>query len=174
MKNNELIAAIIIVLIITTGAYFIVSTVYQPNHDVITPVSSPHTTEQMVITTVPTVITLTEITPLPEPSLPAVEITNQCFASARTHVTEVSTVLKNNKNKTVSGDIVLKVYDEAGVSLGTFRESLTLPPNGDNRSKIIMYGVDNRKIYSLSTEYPGLSPTPPSKESVNGYKCPSI
>jgi hypothetical protein len=81
--------------------------------------------------------------------------------------------LKNNLNTTVSGDLILKGYNKSGGLLGTFKQSITIPPRGDKWTGIVMYGVDYHNTSSMSIEYPGLSPTLPPRE-ISGFPCPVI
>jgi hypothetical protein len=133
---------------------------------------------QTIQTPVPTISQMdttltTKVTLAPENTLPAVVIVSQKCAPTISNFMKVTTVLKNNQNTPVNGDIYLKVYNEGGSSTGTFKESVSLPPNGENLTEIVMYGVDYHNTFAMSTEYPGLSQTPPPRES-SGYMCPNF
>ena len=123
---------------------------------------------QPVLTTQPM-----ELRSPPETTFPEVEITYQTCTPGRSSFLGVGTVLKNNLNTTVSGDFILKGYNKSGGLLGTFKQSITIPPRGDKWTGIVMYGFDYHNTSSMSIEYPGLSPTLPPRE-ISGFPCPVI
>jgi hypothetical protein len=172
MKNNELVAIVLIALIVTVGAYFIASVIYQPkqlsNISTQLPqptIMPPQSTDLPVQKTV--VITNSE------PTLPVVKISSQECEPESHKAPVVTTVLKNNGDIAITGDLTLKVYKEGNFSLGTFSESVMLPPNGEKSIEIIMYGVNYFQASTMSTEFPGLEQTPPPRKN-SGYGCPAF
>ena len=171
MKNTELIAIVLIVLIVTIGAYFIVSVVYQPKQSANIPMISPQTTSpltQTVVSSVQTVVTTNR-----ESTSPGVKILSQKCEPDTHNFPVVTTVLSNNGDTAITSDLILKIYNEGNSPLGTFKQSVTLPPQGNNSIKIIMYGVNYFQTYSMSAEFPGLEQTSPPRKN-SGYTCPEF
>jgi len=172
MKNNELFAIVLIVLIVTVGAYFIVSMMYQPKQfsNISTQVPQPTIMpSQTMVSPVQKTVVITNS----ESTLPVVKITSQNCEPDSHNSPMVTTVLKNNGDTAITGDLTLKVYKEGNFPLGTFSESVILPPNGEKSIKIIMYGVNYFQASTMSTEFPGLEQTPPPRNN-SGYRCPAF
>ena len=171
MENNELVAIVLIVLIVTVGVYFTVSAVYQPKQSANIPTPLSQATimsPQTMVSHVQTVATTNS-----ESTSPIVIITSQECKPDNHNSPVVTTVLRNKGNKTIIGDFILKIYKEENVLLGTFPQSVMLPPNGEISIKTIMYGVNYFQADTMSTEFPSLEQSPPPRIN-SGYQCPGF
>jgi hypothetical protein len=170
MEKNVMIAGVLIVLVIAAGIYVMVKGSDQPEPPAQGPAQPPQTTVPATQATVSPGIPVT-VTTTAGPA--AVKIAWQDCGPDHHNFAVVNTRIENDGETAVTGDLVLKVYNRANVTLGTFRQPITLPPHEGNTIAIHMWDVNFFEAVSMSSEFPGIEQVPRPINKV-GYDCPAF